>query len=201
MSDRKVASSLFVCANEMTLPFLMTTRNLILRPLLNLDASKISESIKEGIKDMKMWLPWVATAPKEEDYREITGVFYREAESNQARHMVVYNNETFLGMVSLYNMPEDDTAATLGYWFVNNQSKAILMESLRAVAQLAFDDWRLVKLVIPCVAGNYFNEMAAKEMNFKLNKVDLSGGQFIKVYELQYSDFTQHLDLNIIHSH
>lgn len=194
-------SSNFFCAGETTLPFLMTTRNLILRPLLHLDSNNLSDSIKEGIKDMKMWLPWISTTPKAEDYKMITATFYREAENNEAKHVVVFHNENFIGMVSLYNIDNLDTAATLGYWFVNNKSKEILMEALRAAAQLAFEDWRLERLVIPCVAGNYFNEMAAKELSFKLNKVDLSGGQFIKIYELRAANFNQKVDLNIIHSH
>lgn len=183
------------------LPFLITTPNLILRPLLNEDMHIIIKVISDNLSALKLWLPWLGNDMKQVDASQLTEYFYEEAKNQKASHMVVYNNHEFIGMVSLYDLSNDELSAKLGYWFNSTASPNmanIFTEAIKAVAQFAFTEWKVLTITIPCVAGNFFNEVAAKELKFKLKRVDLVGGKSIKIYELNSFEFISTVEMTVV---
>ncbi len=182
-------------------PFLITTPNLILRPLLYQDIQTITSAINESLADLKMWLPWIANKPTQAESEQIATTFYQEAKEGKVCHLMVYNNQEFMGMASLYITEYDEQAATLGYWFkviTDASISHIFMESLRATLQFAFNEWGMLKLTIPCVAGNFFNEIAAKELKFQLKRIDLTGGKSLKIYELKSFELINPIEMHIV---
>lgn len=184
-------------------PFLITTPNLILRPLIYQDIQTITAAVNEGLADLKMWLPWIANQPNQAESEQIAKTFHQEAKEEKVCHLMVYNNQEFIGMVSLYNSENASQVVKLGYWFkviADTSVSHVFMESLRAILQFAFDEWGILKLTIPCVAGNFFNEVAAKELKFKLKRIDLVDGKSLKIYELKSFELINTIEMTVIHN-
>ncbi len=184
-----------------SLPFLITTKNLVLRPLLNEDIALITNAIDANLPELKRWLPGLGRDMQSIDSAQLAQYFYDEVKSNKANHLVVYNDHDFIGMVSLYDLSDNGLTVKLGYWFntaANIDMAGIFREALRAITQFAFDEWKVLTLIIPCVAGNFFNETTAKELKFKIKRIDLVGGKFIKIYELSNFEHNNRIEMTIV---
>lgn len=171
-------------SSEFKLPFLILTPNLIVRPLIHQDKAVISEAIKQSLKVLHMWLPWVETHPELEEYNVICDKFYSEAEANQAFHFVVYHNENFLGMCSLVEVDLDKGIAQLGFWCKVTSDEENFIEAVNAVLRYGFEQAKIKDFYVPCVVGNYMNELAAKELNFKLKSINIISGMQIKMFKI-----------------
>lgn len=169
---------------EFKLPFLIITPNLIIRPLIHQDKAVITDAIKQSLKVLHMWLPWVDTPPKMDEYTSICERFYVEAETKQAYHFVVYHNENFLGMCSLVEVDLSKGIAQLGFWCKVTSEDENFIEAVNAVLRYGFEQARIKDFYVPCVVGNYMNELAAKELNFKLKSINLINGLQIKMFKI-----------------
>lgn len=186
-----------------SLPFLITTPNLVLRPLLNEDMHIITKIIDINLPALKMWLPWLDEGMQNINAQQLTEHLYKESKEHKAEHMVVYNNQDFIGMASLFDLSDNGFTAKLGYWFNTSTDKCminIFTEALRATTQIAFSEWKVLTLTIPCVAGNFFSEMAAKELKFKIKRIDLVSGKSIKIYELNSFEFINTIEMTVVPS-
>ena len=174
---------------EFKIPFLILTPNLIVRPLVHQDKTVISEAIRQSLKTLHMWLPCVETHPGVEEYTSICDKLYYEAEHKQAFHFVVYQNENFLGMCSLVEVDLEKGLAQLGFWCKVTTDEENFIEAVNAVLRYGFEQARIKDFYVPCVVGNYMNELAAKELNFKLKSINLINGMQIKMFKIsQLSD-------------
>ncbi len=170
---------------RLTLPFLILTRDLIIRPLLSQDKTIVHQSIKESLRNLKMWLPWVDEKPKLEDGDKITEKFYFQAENNQAYHFAVYKNEHFMGMCSFYDTDYKAMSTHLGYWCREEQNSGEeFIEAINAILRYGFEEAGIKEFSISCIVGNYTSELAAKQMNFKLQGIHLIKNKQIKVFKI-----------------
>ena len=134
---------------EFKLPFLILTPNLIVRPLIYQDKTVISEAIKQSLKVLHMWLPWVDAHPDIEEYTSICDKFYSEAEQNQAFHFIVYHNENFLGMCSLVEVDLDKGIAQLGFWCKVTSDEENFIEAVNAVLRYGFEQAKIRDFYVP----------------------------------------------------
>lgn len=176
-------------------PHLVVSNQVMLRPLIKEDFARISDAVRASLKNLRMWLPWVAELPDENDHYGITISYYKEAESRTAYHYPAFKNENFLGIVSLYQISLANGSAILGYWCRSDvDSPLAFIEAIKSVIQLAFDKYGLQNLVIPVVFGNYVSELAAKQLNFKLQSIETDSGSPIKRFTLANQDFVRDSD-------
>jgi RimJ/RimL family protein N-acetyltransferase len=170
---------------QITLPFLILTNDLIIRPLLSQDKTVVNNSIKECLKDLKMWLPWVDDKPKLEDADKISQKFYYQAEKQEAYHFAVYRNETFLGMCSFYDTNYNNMSTNLGYWCREyNNSEEQFIDAINAIIRYGFEAAGIREFSISCIVGNYTSELAAKKMNFRLQGIHLIKNKQIKIFKI-----------------
>ncbi len=170
---------------QLALPFLILTNDLIIRPLLTQDKTIVNNTVKESLKDLKMWLPWVDEKPKLEDADKISQKFYYQAERKEAYHFSVYKNETFLGMCSFYDTNYSTMTTNLGYWCrEGGNSGEEFINAINAILRYGFEVAGISEFSISCIVGNYTSEVAAKKMNFKLQGIHLIKHKQIKIFKI-----------------
>ncbi|MDF3047824.1 MAG: hypothetical protein K0R73_942 [Candidatus Midichloriaceae bacterium] len=177
---------------ENSLPSSFTTPNLLLNSLATENKESIVKFIEQNVGQLERWYPWIIKKAESSDPEAILNMFLKEAEEGKSHHFSVYSNDTFIGMISLCNLKGDETSASLVYWLDKSIDKffdKLFIEALRALSQLAFYKLSILKLVVPCVAGNFFGEVMAKEMRFKLKRIDLISNKSVKIYELDGFEF------------
>jgi len=181
-------------------PHLITSDRSIIRPLIEQDATLVVAAISECIDHMRTWMPWDDKLPELHDVMDIVNIMYEETKQGTACHLMIYNNEDFMGMASLYNEANVPHCMKLGYWFRKFESATLthcFIEALSAVSTFAFSNWKIKKLYIPCLAGNFYSEHAAKVLNFTLQEVRASGKTYIKIYELDEESFTHKCKIQV----
>jgi RimJ/RimL family protein N-acetyltransferase len=170
---------------SLVLPFLILTNDLIIRPLLTQDKNTVYTAVKECLKDLKMWLPWVEEKPKLEDADKICQKFYYQAERKEACHFSVYKNETFLGMCSFYETNYDAMTTHLGYWCREDKNSGEqFIDAINAILRYGFEVSGLKEVSVSCIVGNYTSELAAKKLNFKLQGIHLIKHKQIKLFKI-----------------
>lgn len=169
--------------NKIILPFLILTKDLIIRPLLNEDKNRVNAAIKECMRELKMWLPWVDGKPSLDDVDDMCDKFYAQARSNEAYHFAVYHNEKFMGMCSFLGTDYSKMTTNLGYWSrLEEDSEERFIEAINAILRYGFEMAGISEFHIPCIVGNYTSELAAKNLNFKLQGIDLIAHKQIKKF-------------------
>ncbi|MCE2991773.1 MAG: GNAT family N-acetyltransferase [Candidatus Jidaibacter sp.] len=177
---------------ESSLPSSLSTPNLVLNSLDIEKKESVEKFIEQNIEQLSRWCPWIIKKVESSDPAKILSMFLKEIDEEISYHFSIYSNNTFIGMISLCNLKGDETSASLIYWMDRSVDKffdKLFIEALRALSQLAFYKLSVLKLVIPCVAGNFFGEVMAKEMRFKLKRIDLIAGKSVKIYELDGFEF------------
>lgn len=175
--------------DPIAIPFLIVTQNLIIRPLIKQDKKEVSDAIHESLKSLHMWLPSSEKVPSEDEYYNICTNFYTEAEEQTAYHFVVYQNEKFMGMCSLLEVSLAKNTAKLNYWCrSNSDNQNYFIEAINGLLRYALETSVIKAIYIDCVVGNFVNELAAKELNFKLQAVDIINGSQIKLYKIDNKD-------------
>jgi RimJ/RimL family protein N-acetyltransferase len=181
-------------------PFLITTPHLVLKPLRYQDMHIANSSIIKGINSIKMWLPWVVEHPKQAESAQISAGFQQEAKDGEAYHFMVYSqgDQEFIGMVSIYLENAIKKVIKLGYWFKEVSNSQVFIESIKTVLQFAFNELGVLKVIIPCVAGNFHSEIAAKELKFKLKRIEFVDGNSLKIYELKSFELVSITEIKIV---
>lgn len=182
------------------LPFVILSQNTILRPLLFEDKALLSESIKVSLNNLKMWIPWAEYAPKQEDYESIALDFYQDEVDGAAIHFTAFHNENFMGMLSLYNIDKVEKSADLGLWFRDEYpAVAYFFEGIKAFIRYSFENIGLKSLEMPIVMGNFISEKVAKEVGFKLLRVDFHKDRQIKRYVLRNNEYRYDTEVKIVY--
>lgn len=181
---------------DMMNPFLIISKDLIIRPIISYDESAITKGIAECLKNLQMWLPWMEEKPDVADAPKIAKKFYSQTSKKGTFHFAVYRNEELMGMISFYELDEKNLSSHMGYWCKNDKkNEDYFIDALNATVKYAFYGAGLLHINISCLMGNFISEAAAKKLNFKLQGIQLLNQKQIKLYLLTCN--TQLPQLNV----
>lgn len=184
-------------SKQFSLPFLILTKDLIIRPLLSVDRQEVSASIKESLDNLKMWLPWADSVPNAQEGVKIADKYFEQAEAGEAYHFIVYQNEKFMGMCSYIEHDVVGKTAHLAYWCRNNaQNEDYFIDAVNAVLNYAFKELGLIGFSISCIVGNFLSEEIAKALNFKLQGIHIIKGKQIKLFKITNTTRLPELEVN-----
>lgn len=197
MSDKEFKKANTASSGSLELPFLILTKDLIIRPLINEDRSAVQASIKESLANLKMWLPWTDEIPSIEESVKISNKYFEQAESGEAYHYAVYQNEKFMGMCSYIEHDAVSKTAHLSYWCRSNAgNENYFIDAVNAVISYAFKELGLIGLSISCIVGNFLSEEVAKVLNFKLQGIHIVRSKQIKLFKITNTTQLPELEVN-----
>ncbi|MFI4984215.1 MAG: GNAT family N-acetyltransferase [Rickettsiales bacterium] len=180
---------------KLTLPFLILTKDLIIRPLLNEDRRIVRAAIKDGLAHIKMWLPWTNDLPKANEFTAIANKYFSPAEEDY--HYAVYQNDMFMGICSYIEYDEQEKTAHLAYWCrANEANDDYFIDAVNAVITYAFKELSLKGFSISCIMGNFLSEQVAKVLNFKLQGIHIVKNQQIKLFRITQNIELPELEVN-----
>lgn len=196
--ESTVKSSMKLNNNQLPIPFLITTRNLIIRPLLLQDKASLEAAIKESLKDLKIWLPSIEhqdiTAPE-----VMTEKLFQQSQSGQCAHFCVYFNQSLLGICSLENYEEFDKSVEVNFWCRSQSGKEnYFIDGINSILQYSFKSNLIEKFYINCIVGNYIGEITAKQLNFSVKEVKLLKSNQIKVFYIDNPQNLPHSDMQVV---
>lgn len=198
MKGTQLKSSMKLNDNHLPIPFLITTRNLIIRPLLMQDKASLESAIKESLMDLKIWLPSI-------DHQNIdapevmTEKLFKESTSGECAHFCVYFNQSLLGICSFENFVESEKSVVVNFWCRSQSGKEnYFVDGINSVLQYGFKSKLIEKFYINCIVGNYIGEITAKELNFSVKEVKLYKNNQIKVFYIDNPEHLPHSEMQIV---
>lgn len=159
-----------------SLPRLIKTPRLIMRPLAQEDRDILYTGVIETLDLLVPWLPWA------EEYRtsgprsaEIAiRQFEAEMAMGQAFNFACFSNKNFVGVVGLLRPDIDKKTIEIGYWCVKSQqSYGYITEAANALIRFAFIYLLVHKIFIICDEKNERSAAVAERLGFKLERIGL----------------------------
>jgi RimJ/RimL family protein N-acetyltransferase len=179
------------------IPFLITTPNLLIRPLVSQDKGVLLEALRDSLKMLHMWLPWSSQTPNANDFVSLGEKFYKESTNEEVIHYAVYANDKFMGMCSLSHYSIEFSSVRLGFWCRSSPGdENYFLEAINGVLRYTFENMGIVNVYIPCMVGNFASEYFAKELNFKLASIEIINGSQIKIFRTDASNALPNLEIH-----
>lgn len=151
---------------------IIVDNNITVRPTVAADASLIFDAFSTQGNYLRQWLPIAAcfNSPMDvEDYLEMSEL------EDYTNYTIIYNG-TFAGIISLSHICLSCHRAELGYWLTKPlQGRGIMVKSLNALIQYAFNSMKMNRLEIKCAVGNERSRRIPIKLNFKLEGVERDG--------------------------
>lgn len=198
MKENQVKSSMRLSNNQLPIPFLITTRNLIIRPLLMQDKSSLEAAIRESLKDLKIWIPSIDH--QDVDAPEVmTEKLFQESKSGESAHFCVYFNQSLLGICSLEKFEENEKSVVVNFWCRSHSGKDnYFIDGINSILHYGFKSNLIKKFYINCIVGNYIGEITAKQLNFNVKEVILYKNNQVKVFYIDNHQNLPHSDMQIV---
>ncbi|KRM90138.1 GNAT family N-acetyltransferase [Liquorilactobacillus cacaonum] len=137
-----------------------------------IDSESMFNLIDESRKQLELWLPWVFAIQSIEDER---AALVRRLEkfglATSISLIIVYKGEQ-AGSISFNSFEKSDNSTEIGYWLGNKfVGKGIMHRALKAMCQLAFDEYQVNKIKVYAAIDNQRSNKVAQNAGFHLDGV------------------------------
>ncbi|MDF1546906.1 MAG: GNAT family N-acetyltransferase [Bacteroidales bacterium] len=165
---------------------------IVLHPIQLIDASEIFQTIKNQRDYLGRWLPFVATTEEQKDTEAFISSVIETPEDKREHTFVIRYKNTFAGIIGFRGTDRANKKTELGYWLSEHfQGKGIVIQSVKKLIALSFNQLNMNRLVIRCATENYKSKKIPISLNFKFEGIEragelLSNGKFtdLEVYSL-----------------
>ena len=130
-------------------------------------APKLFKVINADRKELALWLPWVNKTKNVNDERLALKNFKGENVDHKALTLIIVSQSNPIGMVDLHNIDATNRTGEIGYWLYSKyQGKGIITRALKLLAQKAFYDLNLHKILAFIVTKNHKSRAICQRLNF-----------------------------------
>ncbi len=155
-------------------PFPITTKRLMIRPVMQGDGKAINECVGESFDQFKEWLPWAQTVPTVEESEEFARIGYADFILKKAFHLGMFHNNRFIGMCGFHDFKWEVPSAQIGYWCrISEQNKGYVKEAVAALTKYGFEHMGLRRISILCDDDNTASCAVASATGFVLESISL----------------------------
>lgn len=145
------------------------TKRLSLRPVMAGDGRQLNQAVRESIAELKKWMPWAQVVPTIAESEETARRFYADYILRKAFHLGVFQEAHFIGMVGFNAVDWAVRSAAIGYWCRQSAvGQGFITESVKNLAQYAFQEMKLLRLTILCDDENVKSAAVAERVGFIL---------------------------------
>ena len=138
------------------LPTAIYTDRLLLRPPQVGDGELVNRAIKASFDELHKWLHWASKMPSiEESEVEVRKAMAQWILRKYFRFYAFADEETFVGVVTIYEANWDVPAFEMGYWgHTNHSGHGYMTEAVGAATRYAFEFLKAKRVEICCDPDN-----------------------------------------------
>ncbi len=147
-----------------------TTPRLVLRPFRRRDLDPLVSAVRESIPELSRWLPWVHAAYGRSDalrfLRDSTAA-WAEGRAHDFAIRCRDDGTTHLGNISVWPTSQREQSGEIGYWVTSGAvGRGVATEAAARVAQIAFEELDMHRVVLRVAVGNTASERVAAKLGF-----------------------------------
>lgn len=152
------------------LPMPIRTSRLLLRIPAAGDGACVHEAIQESLPELRRWLSWARAfdgnpATTEETMRK----FHIDALLRKEIPLLIFSNDTLIGVCGLHNIVWSIPCCTIGYWIRTSAiHQGYATEAVSALSLYAIQQLGMRRLVILCDEENSKSAAVAERLQFAL---------------------------------
>jgi ribosomal-protein-serine acetyltransferase len=148
------------------------SETVLLKPISLDDVHDIFNTLNMERGYMRRWLPFVDSTMGEED----TFAFVQNIIEHNGIQYSIFDEGRFVGLIGLNNLDLLNKKAEIGYWLSQSaQGKGIMINSVKALIKIAFEDMSLNRLQIRVALNNAKSRRIPEKLGFKLEGVEREG--------------------------
>ncbi|MBD0400682.1 GNAT family N-acetyltransferase [Flammeovirga sp. EKP202] len=167
-----------------------------LKPLEMGDSTSIFTILDQQRDYIGKWLPFVQYTHKIEDTRKFVASMIEEAEKNTTKVYSILLGCELIGLISFKDISKVNKSTEIGYWISqDHQGRGIMTDAVRQMCKMAFEEWKMNRIVIKCAEENYPSKRIPQKIGFKYEGLEresivMIDGQFanLEVFSLLKSD-------------
>lgn len=177
-------------ASTLSVPFLILTDELIVRPIVHYDRQKIFQAVSSVKHHMPQWFI-------NHSYDLVVDNFYKEVSDSTAMHYVVYRNDTFIGMVSISHY---ECGLQIKFWFVEASYVLLnnMVEGILCVIKYYQEECNYQIFYLMTVDGHGMCSKIAKCLDFSLYQRLHTANQNISIFTNPQNYDTSHFNYKMI---
>jgi ribosomal-protein-serine acetyltransferase len=128
-----------------------------IRPLRDVDATELFESVRESIDDLSPWMPWCHSEYSVSEARDWIGSKIAAFEARDEFHFaIILGVDQLAGVCGLSGIQRGNQLANLGYWVRTSLARrGIATAATRLLADWAFQNTKLNRLEILVAVRNH----------------------------------------------
>ena len=139
-----------------------------LRILEERDAEEAFAAVDANREHLRQWLPWVDATPDPAPAREFIRKSLEQFARNEGFSAGIRVHGAFAGSVGFLPINWLHRKSEIGYWLTKeHQGQGIMTDCARLVVRHAFEELKLHRVEIRCVAGNLRSAAVANRLGFQ----------------------------------
>jgi ribosomal-protein-serine acetyltransferase len=140
---------------------------LSLKLLEKRDAPELFALVDRFRSHLKVWLPWVDSMEKEEDYEPVIEMWLKQfGENNGFQTGILYKGK-LVGMIGYHYIDQASKKTSIGYWLAEEyQGKGIMTKATQALVDHAFKTLYLNRIEIQCGTENTKSSAIPERLGF-----------------------------------
>ncbi|GAB4074723.1 GNAT family protein [Barrientosiimonas marina] len=142
--------------------------NISLKLLEKKDTNELFALVNESRNYLREWLPWVDNMKQETDYEPMIEMWLKQFASNDGFQAGILYKGKMVGMVGFHGIDWSNSKTSIGYWLSEGyQGNGIMTETVRALVNIAFTEYKLNRIEIRCGVKNRKSKGVPERLGFK----------------------------------
>jgi ribosomal-protein-serine acetyltransferase len=118
--------------------------------------------------NLREWLPWVDGTKTVDDTRSFIQAALNQFASNNGFQTGIWYRGTLAGCIGLHEINWANRHSSIGYWLAERfQGQGIMTNSVRAVADIAFHEYKLNRIEIRAATDNRKSRAIPERLGFQ----------------------------------
>jgi len=132
------------------------------------DAKELFYLVDNSRPYLKEWLTWVNDIRSEEDYKPVIKGWLNQFVKQDGFQAGILFKGNLVGVAGLNEIDWSNKKTSIGYWLSQqHQGKGLMTQVVKALVEVAFNDFKLNRVEIQCVAENLKSRNIPERLGFK----------------------------------
>lgn len=143
-----------------------------IRPLHAEEADELYDAVMRNRDHLRPWMTWTDRLMDASDIYAFVRAAEKEAYEHTSFKAGIWRHKDLIGVIDLHDIDWPNGHASIGYWLDQEyMGQGLMTQSVRLLAEYAFDALDLHRVEIHVAAGNERSRRIPERLGFKLEGV------------------------------